>query len=91
MNELTEGHLITLCDEALHTQLTHISLISRYEGGGGKKKLLSGSRLLTYFLPPLPGSLCANPHGDKKGRNKESTLERLLEKQRDKEEEKREL
>lgn len=45
MNELTEGHLVTVRDEALLTQLTHISLISRYEGGG--RKLLSGSRLLT--------------------------------------------
>lgn len=91
MNELTEGHLITLCDEALHTQLTHISLISRYEGGGERKSCWVAHAFSPTSSPPLPGSLCANPHGDKKGRNKESTLERLLEKQRDKEEEKREL
>lgn len=56
MNELTEGHLITLCDEALHTQLTHISLISRYEGGGKEKVVewLTPSHLLPPSLsPPL--------------------------------------
>lgn len=37
MNELTEGHLITVRDEALHTQLTHISLIFWYEGGKKEK------------------------------------------------------
>lgn len=61
MNELTEGHLITLCDEALHTQLTHISLISRYEGGGKEKVVewLTPSHLLPPSPPRL--SLCKSP------------------------------
>ena len=74
MNEPTQGHLVTVPIEVLHTQLTRIYFIFKY-------KLNKKCKLVDLLTPPplLPFvSLCSNPHGDKGGeKKKQSGLERL--------------